>query len=182
MSDVEQNLALMRGLYEAYSRKDPNVLINSMAEDGQFGFSSRKEDFKFSGLWRGRDGTRQALGLIAQQFEWLSYACRQLIADGDWVVALTGGKIRDRTSGRTVDIDLADVVRLRDGKIVEFVEYFDSAKIRDLIAAMPQASAKTKPAKTKSTQPKSKPKPKAKPAARKSGRRAAKAAKKPRKR
>jgi hypothetical protein len=139
----EQNLAVVRALYDAYARGDSQPLFESMADDGQIGFAATKRHFDFAGMFKGRKGAERVIGYIASQVQWLKYECRELIANGDRVVALTGGRIKARNSDRTADIDMVDVIRLRDGKIVEFVEYFDSATVHELIAS------KTKPARAK---------------------------------
>ena len=63
---------------------------------------------------------------------------REIIAQDNRVVALCGGRIKHRKSGRIVSIDLVDVIRLRNGKIVEFIEYFDSATILELAKRRPK--------------------------------------------
>jgi len=153
MSTEERNVAAMRAIYDAYARKDASVFFNSIAEGGAVGFAAGKRHFKFGGMWRGRRGAEQVIGHIAADLEWLKFECREVIAQGDRVVALTGGKIRDRKSGRVADLDLVDVVQLRDGKIVDFVEHFDSAALRDLMAPVP---SKTQPRSATKAKPKAK--------------------------
>jgi ketosteroid isomerase-like protein len=135
MAGGNRNSEVMQSIYEGYSRGDLAPFFAVMAEDGRFGFAARREDIDFAGMWSGHKSIAGALEKLAKRFQWQKFSCRELIADGDRVVALTGGKVKCLVSHRVIDFDMVDVVRFRDGKIVEFVEYFDSALLRDIIGA-----------------------------------------------
>ena len=82
---------------------------------------------------------------IAEDYDWLTFAPREVIGAGDRVIGVSGGRIKHRASGAVMTIELVDVVRLRGGKIVEFTEYFDSARVLALQGhdlSPPQPAAK----------------------------------------
>jgi len=124
---VEDNVALMRSLYEAYSRKDPAPLFENLGEAVQFHFVAHPDHFTFAGSHAGKDGVQRALELIAQEYDWLVYQARDFIAEGDRVVALTDGVIQHRASGKELPMRMVDIIRIENGRIVEFTEFFDSA-------------------------------------------------------
>ena len=124
---VEDNVALMRSLYEAYSRKDPAPLFENLGEAVQFHFVAHPDHFTFAGSHAGKDGVQRALELIAREYDWLVYQARDFIAEGDRVVALTDGVIQHRASGKELPMRMVDIIRIEDGRIVEFTEFFDSA-------------------------------------------------------
>jgi uncharacterized protein len=126
---VEDNVALMRSLYEAYSRRNPAPLFENLSETVQFRFVAHPDDFTFAGSHTGKDGVQRALELIAQEYDWLVYQARDFIAEGDRVVALTDGVLLHRASGKELPMRMADIIRIEDGKIVEFTEFFDSAAL-----------------------------------------------------
>jgi ketosteroid isomerase-like protein len=126
---VEDNVALMRNLYEAYGRKNPGPLFESLSEAVQFHFVARPEHFTFAGSHLGKDGVQRALELIGQEYDWLVYQARDFIAEGDRVVALTDGVLRHRASGKELPMRMVDIIRIEDGRIVEFTEFFDSAAL-----------------------------------------------------
>jgi ketosteroid isomerase-like protein len=165
MAGGKSNREVMRGIYEGYSRGDLAPFFAVMAEDGRFGFAARRQDIDFAGVWTGHKNIGTSLDKLAKRFKWEKFSCRELIADGDRVVALTGGEVRCLVSNNLIPFEMVDVIRFRDGKIVEFVEYFDSALLRDVIGA----AAKLKSARPKLAHKKKKPAPKraAKPARRK---------------
>ena len=134
-----------------------------MAPAIRFGIVGPPEHFRFAGIRRGLDWARKVLAEIAEDFEWLEYRVRELIAERDWVVALTGGRIRDRTTGVLHEIDLVDVIRLRDGRITDFVEYYDTTFLAQRTAALAKVAVKARrPVKGRS-KAKAKPRPSAKP-------------------
>ena len=126
---VEDNVTLMRSLYEAYGRKNPGPLFESLSEAVQFRFVAQPEHFTFAGSHTGKDGVQRALELIGQEYDWLVYQARDFIAEGDRVVALTDGVLLHRASGKELPMRMVDIIRIEDGRIVEFTEFFDSAAL-----------------------------------------------------
>jgi Ketosteroid isomerase-related protein len=171
---VEDNVALMRSLYEAYSRRDPAPLFENLSEAVQFHFVAHPDHFTFAGSHTGRDGVQRALELIAQEYDWLVYQARDFIAEGDRVVALTDGVIQHRASGKELPMRMVDIIRIEDGRIVEFTEFFDSAAMlandmahraqRAAAGAKARLRAKLPKKAAKKTKPKSR-----KPAGKKAG-------------
>jgi len=175
---VEDNVALMRSLYEAYSRRDPAPLFENLSEAVQFHFVAHPDHFTFAGSHTGKDGVQRALELIAQEYDWLVYQARDFIAEGDRVVALTDGVIQHRASGKELPMRMVDIIRIEDGRIVEFTEFFDSAAMlandmahraqRAAVGAKARLRAKLPKKAAKKAKPKSR-----KPAAKKAGAKAA---------
>ena len=63
---VEDNVALMRNLYDAYSRKDAAPLFENLGEAVQFQFVGHPDQFTFAGSHLGKDGVQRALELVAR--------------------------------------------------------------------------------------------------------------------
>jgi ketosteroid isomerase-like protein len=66
------------------------------------------------------------VGVEANQ-ETLEFEPREFIAQGDKVVSLGHYRWRVKTTGREFSSDFAHVFTVRDGKIVSFQEYTDTA-------------------------------------------------------
>lgn len=132
-----------------------NWLTGVLAPDIRFGIAGPPEHFRFAGIRHGVDWARKVLAEIAGDFEWLECRVRELIAERHWVIALNGGRIRDRATGVLHEIDLVDVIRLKDDRITDFVEYYDTTFLAQHREARAQLTA---PAKRRANR-----KPKAKP-------------------
>ncbi len=124
----------MAAVYAAYNKGDAEPFFALFAEDGVIRFVAPPEVYPFAAPRRGPTGAREAIALIRDDYQWLTYRNLELIADGDAVFALNGGRIRHRASGREAVIHLADLVRFEGGQVVEFIEFFDSAGIHDWCA------------------------------------------------
>lgn len=57
----------------------------------------------------------------------LGYKMDEFIAQGDRVVAVGNVSWRHRATGNEVNTPLVNVIRMRDGKIVDFMEFYDTA-------------------------------------------------------
>jgi ketosteroid isomerase-like protein len=193
--EERRNVDLLRGAYGAYKQGNPQPFFDLCAVDVRFGIAAAPEHFTFAGVRAGKDWVLHVIGQIAKEFEWLEFEPRELIAERDWVIALTGGKIRDRETGAILDAELVDVIRMQNGQIAYFVEYFDasllyrrhSARARLLEATGRAPSGKAVKRKAPAhAKPKAKPKakraaakPKAKAAAKPKAKAAAKTKAKP---
>ena len=72
------------------------------------------------------DAARYFAGLAAD-WEMIHFTPEELIAQGDRVVVLSQVAFRFKKTGRVAESPKADVFRFRDGRIVEFFEFFDTA-------------------------------------------------------
>ena len=93
-------------------------------------FTAPESFLPFAGPSYGPEGARDALIAISEMFEWLKYNVYELIVDGSSVFAITGGLLRHKETNQETEVQLGDLIRFEDGKIVEFVEFFDSAGLR----------------------------------------------------
>jgi uncharacterized protein len=57
----------------------------------------------------------------------LHFTPRQFIAEGDWVVMVGSTGWTNKSTGKTFETPKVDVWRLREGKAVEFYEWYDTA-------------------------------------------------------
>ncbi len=121
----------MAAAYAAYEKGDAEPFFGLIAEDGLTRHVAPPEAFRFAVPRRGPAGAREAVDLIREDYQWLTFRNLELIADGDTVFALNGGRLRHRASGREAAVNLADLVRFEEGRIAEFVEFFDTAGVHD---------------------------------------------------
>jgi ketosteroid isomerase-like protein len=168
-----RNVALLQRIYAAYARGDAAPFFAAAAPDIRFGIAGPREHFRFAGIRHGLDWAKKVLAEIAEDFEWLAYEVRELIAERDWVIALAGGRLRDRATGALLEADLVDVIRLKDDCITDFVEYYDTTFLAKRTQALAKHAAKAK-GRGRVKKAKAKPRPSAKRKTDKPKRRAAK--------
>jgi uncharacterized protein len=89
------------------------------------------EGVPFAGTRTGRDSVAGFFSSLDSAQESLSFEPREMIAEGDKVVALGSYQWRVKANGREFGGDFAHVFTIREGKVVAFNEYMDTAACRD---------------------------------------------------
>jgi hypothetical protein len=77
-----------------------------------------------------RDGKAALAGYfagLAADWEMVHHTAELFLADGDWVAVFGRCEFTHRRTGKTAATPIIHRVRFRDGLIVEFHEYYDTA-------------------------------------------------------
>lgn len=126
LSAANRNRVL--ALYGAYARGDLPHVLATLTDDVRW-LSEGCADIPWAGLHLGPDGVRHYFAVLARECEVLSYQLEHVVADGEWVIALTSVRVRYRATGTQHDYAKADALRLRDGRLCEFREYYDTSRV-----------------------------------------------------
>jgi uncharacterized protein len=126
------NLAAIRGAYEAFSRGDVPAVLGVLAADVSW---TEAEGFPYGGTYVGPESVLQGV-FMRLGTEWEGYAAvpREFVADGDTVVALGLYSGKYLATGKSFSAPFAHVWELRDGKVVKFRQYTDTAVVRAALA------------------------------------------------
>ena len=68
---------------------------------------------------------------VRQELAVTRYDLERIIAEDDWVVALANIRVKFHETGVELDLRKADFMRLRDGMIAEFREYYDTQRLEE---------------------------------------------------
>jgi ketosteroid isomerase-like protein len=79
--------------------------------------------FAFAGHRHGKAAVLEALGGIARDYLLESYLPQATVVDGDWAAVMSDVTFRQRATGRILRFHIADFLRFRDGRVVEFREF-----------------------------------------------------------
>jgi len=133
MTPEEQNVALLRRLYESWhASKGGSVQDFLDAMDDEVDWRSLAggvEGLEFARASTTRADVARYFEGLGRDWEMIHYIVDDFIAQGERVVVLSRCSFRHRVTGKVVETDKADVVRIRDGRIVGFYEYFDTAGV-----------------------------------------------------
>lgn len=100
-----------------------------MAEDVKFySLADGAPDMEFTATCCGKKDLARYFSGLTEQWEMLHYTVDDYIAQGDRVVALSHVAFRHKVAGKSLESRKADVVRLKDSKIVEFSGFYDTAQ------------------------------------------------------
>lgn len=112
----------MRLLAAAWEQGDPDAIADRFAPDGVY------QGPLFDGFPVGPEAVRAACAEAFAEISEVRVPIRHLASAGG--VALAEGQFLSADlEGKRTDFDLVMVVELRDGLIVRFTEYFDTAKL-----------------------------------------------------
>jgi ketosteroid isomerase-like protein len=82
----------------------------------------------------GRPNVEQMLGALLQRWEWLEQDIERVLIDGDHVAVQYQLKARYKPTGEVVQTTCCDLLTLRSGKLVEVVQFLDTALAARLMA------------------------------------------------
>lgn len=121
---INENKQVVRDFYDAAARGDMDACFALLADDVTW---TNIGATKFSGTYTGKQALlEQLLGpLFAQLKAGISTTIENLIAEADFVVAQTTG-IAETHDGVPYNNSYCQVMRIREGKIAEVKEYFDT--------------------------------------------------------
>jgi ketosteroid isomerase-like protein len=79
--------------------------------------------FPFAGHRRGRNAVLEALAGIAKDYMLERYQPQIVIVEGDRAAVMSEVAFKQRTTDRTLSFQLANFLRFRDGRLIEFREF-----------------------------------------------------------
>ena len=126
----EQNRNIVEQVYNNFKSGNIEALLNLMSNDVTWTLPEM-EGVPFAGRRSGRASVGEFFATVGASQEPLKFEPRELIAEGDKVVALGSYEWRLIANGREFSGDFAHAWTIRDGKVVAFHEYTDTAACRD---------------------------------------------------
>lgn len=136
LSEVDRNLIEQRihALAEMRARGDIAGMLKYAAPDIVFNGGSWKT-YPLHARCEGREACGELGRAVNVTYENLGMTINKMLIDGDKVALHRTARIRNRGTGRTVDVEICNFLRFRDGLVVEFSEYPDTAAVEQLEAA-----------------------------------------------
>ena len=115
----EENVEIVRRIYEATGRRDTETVLSLYDEDVEWDVSdSPISGVTGGGLFRGHDGLREWARVWYAAWESVVDECEELIDAGEYVVSVVMVQSRGRASGLDVSLRSAAVWTVRNGKVV----------------------------------------------------------------
>jgi ketosteroid isomerase-like protein len=128
----EDNIALVRSLYEAFGRGDVDTVLGGFADDIEW---VEPDGLPYDTQHSPQGVAEGVFARVTSDVEGFSVNPEEYYAGGDEVVALGryGGK--GSSTGKPFDLPFAHVWKVRDGKIARFREYSDTVTFNSVIGA-----------------------------------------------
>jgi ketosteroid isomerase-like protein len=139
MSDEASNVAVLKDAYRRWhDTKGGSVdhWMGLVADDIKFGsLAQAAPEMAFARSYSNRDALRGYFDGLLGEWEMIHYTASEFVAQGDSVFMRGSTAWRSKKTGKSVETPKVDFWRFRNGKAVEYYEYFDTARV--LAAATP---------------------------------------------
>ncbi len=122
----QQNIEIAKRCYETFSADDIPALLELFAEDIKWR-APQIEGAPYSGNYDGRDEVGGFFSTLGETEEFSNFEPREYIAQDDRVVVLGSMTATVNDTGREYQSDWVHIFTLRDGKVADFLEFFDTA-------------------------------------------------------
>jgi ketosteroid isomerase-like protein len=124
----QENIKVVQDAYAAFGRNDVPGLLNHMTEDIDWQMFGPQE-LPTGGPRKGKPEVSRFFKEVGETWNFEKFEPRQFIAQGDMVVALGFYSGTAKSNGRTFGSEFAHVFTVRNGKVVKFREYTDTANL-----------------------------------------------------
>lgn len=127
----EQSVEVVRGIYDALARGDMAGVLGAMADDIEW---YEAEGMPYGGVYQGGDAVAQnVFGPLMQDIPNFAVSPEQFIASGDTVAVVARYTGTGKDTGKELDLQVVHVYDVRDGKVVQFRQFADTAKFREVV-------------------------------------------------
>ena len=124
----QNNIAVIQQAFACFGQGDVPGILSTLAEDVRWHVAP-VANVPYTGTRNGPAGAAEFFSLMAQCEDTLQFEPRDFIAQGDHVVVRGQYAGRVKETGREYETYFIHVFTLRNGKIVSFDEYTDTAAI-----------------------------------------------------
>jgi ketosteroid isomerase-like protein len=121
------NITAIQNLYGAYGRRDMETLIKGFAPDIAWHAHGRAGDFPGLGPRKGLDQLREFFHLVTTNVDFSAFSPNEFYADKDKVFVLGHYAMTVKKTGHHFASDFVHVMTFKDGRIVKFDEFLDTA-------------------------------------------------------
>jgi uncharacterized protein len=122
------------GLCAEYSRGNRAAVLDALADDVTW-TSVAGPSLPWGGTRHGRAGVEEYFARLDAVVRITGYAVERAIADGEWITVLAQARACVLATGVEFEIAKVDVIRLREGRILEFREHYDTAAVLAMLPA-----------------------------------------------
>ncbi|MGC2779440.1 MAG: nuclear transport factor 2 family protein [Bradyrhizobium sp.] len=134
---MENREVLLEQVRRAYKARDAGLLDDLMAEchpDVVFTLAGDQSASEMVGCMRGHFEVKQAAARLIDTFQFVQRDILTELVDQDRVAVRSRLTVRSCPTNMTRDTEIVDLFRIQDGKIVELIEFADTALIKTMVS------------------------------------------------
>ena len=121
MSTLDQNVAVVQKIYDAFVRSDVPTILSCVVEDATWSAPYGQGVTPWARNYKGHSEILEFFKAVAETVEVHHFQVRETIAQGNKVVALVDWSGRAVRSGKTFEMLLVHIWTLENGKVVDYI-------------------------------------------------------------
>jgi uncharacterized protein len=133
MANPAENVAKLKDAYHRWDQskgKDTSMWTSLFSEHVRLrSLAAGKPGLEFTMDCHSASDIARYFSGLAKDWEMIHYTTEPFAVDNDRVVMLGRTSWRNRTTGRHFDTPKVDLATFRDGRVVEFLEFYDTAMV-----------------------------------------------------
>jgi ketosteroid isomerase-like protein len=115
--------AAVADLYDAYARGDADRVAGYIDDDIDWVIYGPAQVVPFAGARQGKPAVLETLGAIGKDYVLERYLPVHMVVEGERAAVMSEVAFKQRSTGRMLSFHIADFMRFRGGRIVEFREF-----------------------------------------------------------
>lgn len=131
--DREAIKTLIDQAYEARRTESIEGVIAIFHPDAKFELAGAREHTPALGTAHGHQELRKTLAQLVANFQFLQRDIVSILIDGERAAVHSRVKLRFVPKDTTVTTELVDLWKFKDGKIVELIEFVDTALVNQMM-------------------------------------------------
>ncbi len=131
---MTDNIAFVQSLYAAFGRGDVDAILANTSPDVDWVNVGRPSDYASLGRRNGPQEVRAFFELLANDVDFAEFSPNQFDACGDKVYVEGHSRMSLKQGGPEIDTDWVHIFTVRDGKVVRFRDFVDTAQVKDAYA------------------------------------------------
>jgi ketosteroid isomerase-like protein len=124
-ASTDATRSLVEQAYGAFAARDIPALLGLLDPAVEWGEADNPL-IPAAGMRSGIDGVLEWLRIGQETEDIRAFEVRRILVDGDMAAAIGRTVIVARPTGRAYELDFVHLVTVADGRIVRFVEFFDT--------------------------------------------------------
>ena len=125
MENHQQNIEIVKKVYEAFARRDINSILDLLSSEVEWGEPENPFN-PAAGTRYGHKGFLEWSNIGQEAEEILELELKKFLADDDTVAVVGYTKCLAKPTGKIYETDFVNLVTLNNGKVIRFREFFDA--------------------------------------------------------
>ena len=140
MGNRETMLELIERAYEARGKGKLDDLLMAFHPEAVFTLAGDRRALEVAGSVDGHRALRETFGAFIATFDFVERQILSRLVEADRAAVHSRLTVRYRPTGETRTTEVLDLLKFQDGKIIELIEFADTALIRDMMSGASEGS------------------------------------------